>query len=266
MTLPINLVLVRHGQSEGNVAKRLSEKGDHSAHEKLKNRHTRSYRLSSEGCKQATLAGAWLRDHFPNGFDRYYTSEYIRAKETAVQLELPGAHWFPDFYLSERDWGELDAYNEDERRQKFAHALQIREVEPFFWRPGGGETFMQLCLRADRVLETYHRGSSDRDVLAVNHGEMMMALRLRIERMSYRRFCELHLSDKPEDRIFNCEVIHYTRRNPSTGRISPFVNWMCRTRPTISPLWTTGWEEIQRNGCSNEDLREEVELCPRALS
>src|ERR1700675_4535998 len=99
MSLPINLVLVRHGQSEGNAAKRRSEKGDHTAYsEEFKDRHSSSFRLTDKGKQQAVAAGQLLETLFPKGFDRYYTSEYARAKETAALLAIPEAKWYPNFY------------------------------------------------------------------------------------------------------------------------------------------------------------------------
>jgi broad specificity phosphatase PhoE len=53
MSLPLDLVLIRHGQSEGNAAKRLSEQGDDTGYQRLKDLHTRSYRLSKKGQEQA---------------------------------------------------------------------------------------------------------------------------------------------------------------------------------------------------------------------
>src|SRR6185436_2831339 len=101
MTMPIDLVLVRHGQSEGNAAKRRSEAGDHSAFtEAFKNRHSSSFRLTKLGREQAHLAGKWLRAEFYDrgiAFDRCITSEYLRAVETAALLELPDAEWRTDY-------------------------------------------------------------------------------------------------------------------------------------------------------------------------
>src|SRR5262245_51585291 len=100
MTLPIDLGLVRHGQSEGNAAKRLSEKGDHSAYTaKFRERHTASFRLTDLGREQARGTGRFIEREFlqHRAFDRYITSEYVRAIETAAHLELGGAEWFCDF-------------------------------------------------------------------------------------------------------------------------------------------------------------------------
>lgn len=92
MTLPIDLVLERHGESEGNAAKRRSKKGDDSAlTEEFLKRHSASFRLTAKGRRQARQAGKIIRREFPKGFDRYITSEFLRAKETAALLGIPGA-------------------------------------------------------------------------------------------------------------------------------------------------------------------------------
>src|SRR5215218_5309111 len=91
--LPIDVVLVRHGESEGNEATRRAREGDPSQLESLRGRHSSFWRLTDEGIAQARRSGAWLRDAFPNGFDRYFTSEYVRAMETAAHLEIPGSEW-----------------------------------------------------------------------------------------------------------------------------------------------------------------------------
>ena len=103
--MPINLVVVRHGQSEGNIANRMSEAGDHSAYtEQFMNRHSSSFRLTEKGRRQAALAGSYIRkeflDKWGNGFDRYLTSDYNRAMETASLLTLPNAMWQTESYLA----------------------------------------------------------------------------------------------------------------------------------------------------------------------
>ena len=269
MTLPIDLVLVRHGQSEGNKAKRLSEAGDHTAFsENFRKCHSSSYRLTRLGRKQAEMTGIWLRKNFCQeyGFDRHCTSEAIRAKETGALHGLPGADWFTDPYLTERDWGDLDICPEDERIERFGKSLEMREIEPFFWRPPNGESFMTLCLRIDRVLDTLHRECTDKRVIIDCHGEAMRAFQVRIERLSQLRFRELVLSNRPEDRIHNCEVIHYTRRDPNNSRRQQtYPGWVRKVRPAEDPFWTSGWMKITRPHYSNEDLLQEVSRYPAFL-
>lgn len=266
--LPIDLVFVRHGQSEGNAAKRLSERGDNTGYELLSNRHTRSFRISDRGREQAVIAGKWLTNEFSqNGvvFDRFITSEYVRAMETAALLGLPNAAWFRNFYLTERDWGDLEVSPEKERAEKFGEALRMRTIEPFFWRPPNGESLAEVCLRLDRVLLTLHRECSEKRVIVVCHGDVIRAFRVLLERMPQQRFKELYLSKEKKDGVFNCEVLHYTRRDPETGEISEYANWMRRVRPTDSPIWTTGWQKIERPRYSNDDLLKIVELSPKSF-
>lgn len=268
MALPLDLIFVRHGQSEGNVAKRLSEKGDHSAFELLQKRHTRSYRLSKLGREQAEEAGLWLRQEFYDNhaiFDRCITSEYTRAMETSALLKLPNATWHRNFYLSERDWGDLDMLSEVEREEKFGHALEMRLVEPFYWRPPNGESFANLCLRLDRVLHTLHRECSDKKVIVVCHGEVMRAFRVLIERMSQQQFKASYLSKESDDGVHNCEIMHYSRKNPETGMVEEHTNWIRRVRPTDSPVWNTGWQKIERPKYSNDDLLRIVSETPNLI-
>ncbi len=267
MPLPLDLVLVRHGTSEGNAAKRRSEKGDHRDIKLLEGRHTASFRLTEQGRKQAEKAGDWLRGEFFQGpgFDRYYASQYIRALETAGLLGLPQAKWFTDFYISERNWGDMDVLPEDERQEKFGKALDMRNVEPFFWAPPNGESFAQLCLRIDRMLETLARECSDKRVIIVCHGEVMWAFRIRLERMSQPRFKRLHLSKSDKYKIHNCQVIHYSRRNPK-GRLGKYYNWMRMIRPTQTPVWTGDWQRIKRPSYTNEQLLKMVSHTPALVA
>lgn len=69
---PLELVLVRHGQSEGNEAVARSQRGDLSAYTpEFKNKHSSTYRLTDKGIQQAKVAGQWIRENIGDKFDRY---------------------------------------------------------------------------------------------------------------------------------------------------------------------------------------------------
>jgi NAD+ kinase len=265
MTLPIDLVYLRHGESEGNLAKRHSEAGRHGSYNAVyKDRHTRSFRLTAAGRGQAGMAGDWLRGEF-GLFDQCMVSEYARAMETAVLLGLPDARWRVNDLLTERNWGDLDRCSEEERKERFADELRMRTIEPFFWSPPSGESLQLLRLRLDRVLQTLHRECSDKRVLIVCHGEVMWTFRIMLERMPQQKFRELHFSRSPEDRLFNCDILHYTRRDPQTGRLSPYVEWFRRVRPTTSPVAISAWQHIERAQYTNEELLSIVSTYPAVI-
>lgn len=264
--MPIDLVLIRHAESEGNVASKWSRRGDHSAYTtKFRQRHSSQWRLTDRGVEQAQQAGIWVRENLGTNFDRYYVSEYIRAKETAVHLGFPNAEWFSDLYLRERDWGDLDVMPEDERHVKYGVALAKRKQDAFYWCPPNGESMASLCLRIDRVLDTLHRECGGKKVVIVCHGEVMWAFRVRLERMAQARYRELDLSTNPLNRIHNCQILQYSRIDPSSGDEAPYLGWMRSVCPFDPSLSTNEWEQIVRTRYSNTALLELVEQYPRLI-
>ncbi|MEX1111888.1 MAG: phosphoglycerate mutase family protein, partial [Candidatus Andersenbacteria bacterium] len=267
MAMPLDLVLVRHGESEGNIANQRSRAGDNSAFTpEFKERIGAMWRLTKLGRAQALAAGEWIQSNIGQRFDRYYVSEYIRAKETAAFLKLPLAEWFCDFYLRERDWGEMDVCPDDERQRLFAESLRRRQVDGFFWTPPNGESLAQLCLRVDRVIDTWQRECSDKRIIAVCHGEVMWAFRVRLERLSQQRFRELDTSRHAHDRIHNCQILHYTRRSPVTDTTTPYYSWMRSICPTDLSMSRNEWERIERTRFSNQELIQQVEQVPQLVS
>ena len=260
MTMPIELVLVRHGESEGNIAIRRSKKGDESDFTPhYRERHSSLLRLTDKGREQAKAASAWLRDPSQglSTFDAFFVSEYLRAMETAAHLELPHANWFVDFYLRERDWG--DTLPHSERTGKLLHVMQQKYTEPFYWKPPRGESMADLCMRVDRVLDRLHRECADKRVIVVCHGEVIWAFRIRIERLTQARYKELDLSDDPQHRIHNCQVLHYSRRDPENGKLTGHLNWVRSVCPWDQSLSSDVWSPIKRPSWSNETLKKHVE-------
>ena len=267
MSMPRMLVLVRHGKSEGNVAKKRSQKGDDSIYSDpaFANRHSSHFRLVDEGRKQAKLSGEWIQRAIGPHFDRYYVSQYIRAMETAAHLSLPEAKWFPEFNLRERDWGNFDVMPESVRHERFAESMRNKEISPFYWKPDNGESIAQCSMRVDRVIDTLHRECDGKRVIVVSHGELMWAWRIRLERMSQERYLELDQSDDPKDHIDNGHILVYTRENPATGRLAPYLNWMKSISPSHPEATCDEWQEIIRPNYTNDELLELVEHIPQVL-
>lgn len=266
--LPQDLILVRHGESEGNVASRASKDGDESHFTpEFRGRHSSVFRLSPEGRRQAEVTGRWLRVEFyeeGHFFDRHFTSEYVRAMETAALLALPASKWYTNFYLREREWGQADNLPYRERQDRFHEQMKLKNVEPFYWKPPGGESIADLCQRLYIVLGTLHREHSDKRVIIVCHGEVMWGFRILIERISQERYRELDLSEDPKDRMHNCQVLHYSRRERGTGKLSKYANWMRSLCPKDGEL-SSPWVEIERRTYSSDELLARAEKSPSMI-
>eukprot|EP01113_Clastostelium_recurvatum_P032405 TRINITY_DN4166_c0_g1_i1.p1 TRINITY_DN4166_c0_g1~~TRINITY_DN4166_c0_g1_i1.p1 ORF type:complete len:346 (-),score=81.51 TRINITY_DN4166_c0_g1_i1:25-1062(-) len=264
---PYELVLVRHGQSEGNEAQSRSKKGDLSAYTpEFKKKHSSVYRLTDKGIAQAKVAGSWIKENIGEKFDRYYTSEYVRAMETAALLELPGAKWYTEIVLRERDKGQLDNISYSEKNERFGDEMARRKRDAFFWAPPGGESIANVCVRVDHTFNTLRRECSNQRVIMVCHGEVMWAFRVRLERLSQIRYHQLVSSGNPKDTIHNSQVLHYTRIHPVTGEIFPYFKFLksvCPWRPEYS---SEGWMEFDRPTYSNEELMQSVQSVPRYVN
>jgi NAD+ kinase len=262
----MDLILIRHGESEGNIARQRSIQGDHSLfYGEFQNRHSSSWRLTDRGRKQAQAAGEWLKKNDLLKFDRYLVSEYLRAMETAARLNLPEARWYAELLIRERDWGQMDLMSEQERMIKMQDELRRRDLDRFYYAPPGGESLAAVAQRADRLLCILHRECSNKKVILVCHGEVMWAMRTRLERMSQDTFKELQDSGRMVDQIHNGHILHYTRKNPQTQEMAPFFTHFRSVCPWNEKLSPKGWTKIERPVYDNEMMMAIAERIPRMI-
>lgn len=261
-----DLVLIRHGESEGNVARQRSIDGDHSLFTgEFQNRHSCNWRLTDRGRQQAAAAGEWLRANNLVHYDRYLVSEYLRAMETAGRLDLPDSRWYAEMLIRERDWGQMDLMSEQERMAKMQDELRRRDLDRFYYAPPGGESLAAVAQRADRLLGVLHRECAGKRVIVVCHGEVMWAMRTRLERMSQDTFHELQESGQMVDQIHNGHILHYTRTDPQTGEVAPFFTHMRSVCPWNERLSPKGWMKIERPVYDNAMLLATAERVPRMI-
>ena len=261
MAMPNNLLLVRHGESEGNpILKALHENRRPPDAEILDKVDTSLWRLTALGVRQARTTGAWLRDQPWARFDLYLCSDYVRARETAAELNLPDAKWRVEFYLRERDRGRESALlTKEELERRFPGSREQKARHAFYWRPQDGESIADLCQRVNRVLDTLWRDNDSHNVIVVCHEEVMWAFRMRLEKLAPEDYLKL---DQDEAlKVHNCQVWHYTRLDPETGRQAVHFTH----RATYDPVEPrrSRWEPIHRPRYSNKDLLKG--LPPRTL-
>ena len=245
MTLPFDLVLVRHGQSEANVVQKREKDIDVAVANgetdvsplpealAIFGRHDSQQRLTSDGRSQASTAGAWLAENElrPQGLTGRFVSPYNRTLETAVLLD-PEATWTPDARLVERDWGEYGSTPAPDRKHRFPDTERMREASAFFARMAGGESIFDTSFRVREFLGMCAREFADERVIAVAHGEVMWATRFVLERLMPHEWQAL--DEQNDQRIANCTVLQYTRLDPDgSGDVSDSLSsgWRRITDP-----------------------------------
>lgn len=254
MPMPEDLYLVRHGESEGNLVNRRSRAGDDSlfTSEHLA-RHSSEWHLTDRGIEQARAAGEFLRREAKLPFDVHLTSEWVRAMETAAYLGIPGAQWHPYVYLRERSLGELETLPHKEKMERFGASLEMRKRYPYLWRADQGEAFEDISLKWDRIQQILHRKYAMQRALVVSHEGVLWEARHLIERLLIRDMDRLLSSEDPKDRIHNCQIIHYTRRDPESGRLSDHLDWVRSVCPWDLSLSSNEWRPVVRKTYSNDD-------------
>jgi len=152
------LVLIRHGESEGNRDRVFTLTPD--------------VPITEAGRAQVLEAAAWVAAHArPTAV---VSSPFRRARQTAAivaeALALPVS---VEEDLRERSYGELAG-------KPYASLRDSADYDPIaYWQwcpPGGGETLVEVAARAGRVLDRLATGAPDDDLVVVSHGAVMVAL------------------------------------------------------------------------------------------
>jgi broad specificity phosphatase PhoE len=149
----MKIFLLRHGESEANVANRISDDP------------SRLVGLTERGRAQAEAAAGKLR---AMRFTHAYASEFPRARQTAAillrQHDLP---LHIDARLNERRSGmdglPVDAFND------------LVRTDPLRFKPERGESFLEQMERLRGFLDETAARHADGTVLAVSHENPIIA-------------------------------------------------------------------------------------------
>jgi alpha-ribazole phosphatase len=137
----MRLILVRHGETNENAAKRYL--GHYDAE------------LNQKGQQQVMSLSETLKRTETQPITAIFSSDLVRAVESA---QVIGNEFqlrpIPIFALRELDFGDFDSKTYEEIRQKDSERLEKWILDPYMIAPPNGETLMQLGKRVDDWLET----------------------------------------------------------------------------------------------------------------
>ncbi|MEU7064237.1 histidine phosphatase family protein [Streptomyces sp. NPDC046161] len=163
MVRPRRIVLVRHGESQGNADDTVYEREpDH------------ALRLTPTGREQARQAGAQLRELFGDERISAYVSPYRRTLQTFRELRLDPTRvrMREEPRLREQDWGNWQDHDDVRLQKAYRDAYGH-----FFYRFAQGESGADVYDRVGSFLESLYRSFEAPDhpenVLLVTHGLTM---------------------------------------------------------------------------------------------
>ncbi|MGN6753165.1 MAG: histidine phosphatase family protein [Intrasporangium sp.] len=208
---PSELVLVRHGQSIGNLA-------DQKAREAKALRLDLELRdadvpLSDAGREQAEAVGRYLAK-LPDAEapDVVVSSPYRRAAETA---ERANGAWGGDVdllfdeRLRERDLGVFDGLTGYGIREEYAQEAARRDlIGKFYYVPPSGESWCDVSLRVRSILRDLEGWEGQR-LWLFTHQAVIMSFRYVLENLTEPELLDI---DR-EEPLPNCSMTRYVEKD-----------------------------------------------------
>ena len=208
---PQRLWLVRHGQSQGNVARDRANAAGHSVIQ-LDVRDV-DVPLSDLGRHQAAAAGKWFAQlPAQERPEVVLSSPYLRARQTATEICEAGAlagakaKSVIDERLREREFGVFDGLTSRGIREKYPEEAAHRaKMGKFYHRPPGGESWADVILRLRSALNTINLLYSDRRVVIVCHQVVVLCIRYILDELDEEEILKI---DKQAE-VLNCGICAY---------------------------------------------------------
>jgi broad specificity phosphatase PhoE len=155
------LIMVRHGESEGNRDRRFTSSPD--------------VPLTDLGRRQAREVAQRISMLFAP--ELIISSPYLRARQTseiiAAELGLP-IEVVHD--LHERDLGVLKGQSYDLLRDLAGQDSGYNPKKGWMWRPEGGESYEDVRHRVSVALDDIRRRYPHQELVIVSHGGVMLSM------------------------------------------------------------------------------------------
>jgi hypothetical protein len=92
----------------------------------------------------------------------------------------------------------------------------------------------------------------------------LKAMRIRLERLRQEEWEMLQTDDRYKS--YNCQIVHYTRRNPSNGKISKNFQYVRTICPWDETRSNSSWVKINKNLLTIDELSRSVTTVPRLIN
>jgi broad specificity phosphatase PhoE len=205
---PVELTLVRHGESLGNQAD--SAARDAGAERLDLDERDADVALSDTGREQADAVAAWVKGAGSMGPPTLViSSPYRRAAETARRTASAlGVDLVLDERLRERDLGVFDGLTGVGIRARYPEEAERRtKLGKFYYQPPSGESWADVSLRVRSLLADLRQGFDGERLWLFTHQAVIMSFRYVLEGLDEEELLDI---DR-EVRIPNASLTTYRR-------------------------------------------------------
>jgi broad specificity phosphatase PhoE len=208
---PSRLMLVRHGESAGNVARDVAER-DGLPFIDIALRDM-DVTLSDRGEEQAASLAPWLTDPV-RAPEVVLSSPYVRAEATARLATVDcDVDIVLDERLREREFGMLDRLTRRGIEQQYPDQAEARtRLGKFYHRPPGGENWCDVALRVRSALDTISRQYAGRRVMVVSHEVVILMFCYVLQHLTEAQVLELAKAHP----LANCSVTSFAAGDGDT--------------------------------------------------
>jgi len=209
------LILVRHGESVGNVAREEAESSG--ALSIAMPMRDADVPLSELGLLQARAVGRWLAQDPGRAPQAVWSSPYLRARQTAqtalAELAVPPP-LRQDERIRDRELGVLDLLTKRGVGDRFPGEARRRSwLGKFYYRPPGGESWVDLVLRIRSFLADLERGPERGRQLIVSHDAVILLFRYVCEQLDEESVFEIARTGS----VTNASVSRLVRQDGEPG-------------------------------------------------
>jgi 2,3-bisphosphoglycerate-dependent phosphoglycerate mutase len=220
-----SLVLVRHAQSQQNVAHQIANaKGLLEVETYIRQP---DIEITPLGVWQSRETGKYLAK-WPK-FNRMYVSPYLRTVQTAELLQAGLGYTIPkvrvEERIRERELGVFDGLTMPGREQKYPGEWERLQREgPYYYRPLGGENYPDVALRVHSFLNSLRRVAVGQHVLVVSHAVVILVFKKILEQLTEK---ELIKGVSTSEAVRNCSVSRYISHPNKTRMALKEFNAVC---------------------------------------
>jgi len=191
---PIELVIIRHGESEMNVRRAIAKHEGDATDRLAHGIRDADVPLTERGIEQARETGRAMAKEFGR-FDAAYVSPHFRSRQTfeAIRESLDYEMQVNlEDRVREKEFGIISQYTKQGIAKHFPQEAERLDLEgAYYYRPLGGESYPDIGLRLHSFIHSLYQHQAGNRVLVVTHAAVVAMMRKLLERFDEKTMLKL---------------------------------------------------------------------------